>query len=89
MDAALVANGDVIPTLSWPTILADLAIASVPVKIITGTVRIGITADHRAIIRAHGADVTVVPGATHFIRRDARQLFHDLIDGFLDETLPA
>jgi pimeloyl-ACP methyl ester carboxylesterase len=61
----------------------------VPVKIITGTVRIGITANHRAIIRSFGADVTVIPGATHFIRRDARDAFHDLVDQFLDIACPA
>ncbi|OEO28006.1 hypothetical protein VW23_006800 [Devosia insulae DS-56] len=88
-DVALVAQGDVIPTRAWPTLLGDLAAAGVPTRIITGTIRIGITADHRAIIRSLGAEVTVVPGATHFIRRDDRQLFHALVDGFLDEALPA
>lgn len=89
MDVALVAHGDVIPTRAWPTLLGDLAGAGVPIRIITGTISIGITANHRAIIRSLGADVTVVPGATHFIRRDDRQPFHALVDGFLDEALPA
>lgn len=89
MDVALVEQGDVIPTRAWPTLLDDLAGAGVPVKIITGTVRIGITANHRAIIRSFGADVTVIPGATHFIRRDARDAFHDLVDQFLDVACPA
>jgi pimeloyl-ACP methyl ester carboxylesterase len=87
MDVALVAHGDVIPTRAWPTLLGELAGAGVPVKIVTGTIRIGISADHRAIIRSLGAEVTVVPGATHFIRRDDRQLFHALVDGFLDAAL--
>ncbi|KQW74877.1 hypothetical protein ASC89_25045 [Devosia sp. Root413D1] len=88
MDVALVAQGDVIPTRAWPTLLGELAGAGVPVKIITGTIRIGITASHRAIIRSLGAEVAVVPGATHFIRRDDRQLFHALVDSFLDAALP-
>ena len=88
MDVALVAQGDVIPTRAWPNLLGDLRDAGVPVKVITGTIRIGITANHRAISRSLGADVSVVPGATHFIRRDARQVFHDLVDQFLDEKLP-
>lgn len=87
MDVALVAQGDVIPTRAWPNLLGDLRDAGVPVKIITGGIRIGITANHRAIIRSLGADVTIVPGATHFIRRDERQLFHDLVDHFLDEEV--
>jgi len=87
MDIALVENGDIIPTRPWPSLLQDLADARVPVQVITGTVRIGITANHRAIIRSLGADVNVVPGATHFIRRDARPLFHDLVDQFLERIL--
>lgn len=89
MDVALVAHGNVIPMRAWPTLLSDLAQAEVPVKIITGTARIGVTANHRAIIRSRGADVTVVPGATHFIRRDERDAFHDLVDQFLNIACPA
>jgi len=87
MDIALVENGDVIPTRGWPVLLQDLANAHVPVQVITSTIRIGITANHRAIIRSLGADVTVVPGATHFIRRDRRASFHDLVDRFLDDRI--
>jgi pimeloyl-ACP methyl ester carboxylesterase len=89
MDVALVLNGGVIPTRAWPTLLSDLAEASVPVHIVTGTIAIGITADHRAIAGSLGADVTVVDGATHFIRRDARDRFHAIVDEFLDRTVPA
>lgn len=88
MDVALVENGDVIPSRAWPNLLQDLAESGIPVLVITGTIRIGITPAHRAIIRSLGAEVTVVPGASHFIRRDTRQLFHDLVDGFLDRRLP-
>jgi len=88
-DLAIVAQGDVIPTRPWPTLLADLGAAGVPVHIVTGTIRIGMTANHRAIIRSLGAEVSVVEGATHFIRRDERQLFHDLVDRFLDRQVPA
>lgn len=87
-DVAIVEQGDVIPTRSWPTLLGDLAAADVPVHIITGTVRIGMTANHRAIIRSLGAEVSVIAGATHFIRRDERQAFHDLVDRFLDQRVP-
>ena len=88
-DLALVANGHVIPTRGWPTIIAELIGAGIPVQCLTGTLRIGLTANHRAMLRALGAEVTIVRGATHFVRRDARDLFHTLTDGFLDRHLPA
>lgn len=88
MDISLVANGHIIPARGWPTLLADLARARIPVLVVTGTIRIGITANHRAILRALGAEVVVVRGATHFIRRDARDLFHTLTDTFLDRYVP-
>jgi len=87
MDATLVANGDVIPTRAWPTLLADLRASSVPVQIITGTIKIGITANHRAIARSLGAETTVLDGATHFIRRDERARFHQITERFLDSAL--
>lgn len=89
MDVRLVHNGDVIPTRAWTTLLADLAEASVPVHIITGTVSIGNTADHRAIERSLGAEVTVIDGASHFVRRDERDVFHRLVDDVLDAAVPA
>jgi pimeloyl-ACP methyl ester carboxylesterase len=89
MDVALVRNGDVIPARGWPTLLEDLAGAGIRVHIVTGTVAIGITANHRAIARSLGAAVTVIEGAGHFVRRDARDRFHDIADAFLDETVPA
>jgi pimeloyl-ACP methyl ester carboxylesterase len=88
MDLSLVANGHVIPSRGWPTLVADLIGAGTPVQCLTGTIRIGLTANHRAILRALGAEVTVVRGATHFVRRDARELFHTLTDTFLDRHLP-
>ena len=88
MDVALVLNGDVIPTRAWTTLLTDLAERSVPVHIVTGTIAIGITANHRAIARTFGADVSVIEGASHFVRRDARKRFHAVVDEFLDETVP-
>lgn len=88
MDLTLVANGHVIPSRGWPTLVAELVGASIPVQCLTGTIRIGLTANHRAILRTLGAEVTVVRGATHFIRRDARDLFHTLTDEFLDRHLP-
>ena len=88
MDVSLVLNGDVIPTRAWTTLLSDLAEASVPVRIVTGTVAIGITADHRAIARSLGADVIVVDGASHFIRRDARDRFNTIANDFIDRLVP-
>ena len=87
MDVSLVENGHVIPTRPWPTLLRDLSKAKVPVLVITGTVRIGVTANHRAIIRSEGAEVIIVPRASHFIRRDARPEFHRLVDQFLDQVI--
>jgi pimeloyl-ACP methyl ester carboxylesterase len=88
MDVALVLNGDVIPTRAWTTLLTDLEEDSVPVHIVTGTVAIGITANHRAIARSRGADITVIDGASHFVRRDARDQFHAIVDKFLDAAVP-
>lgn len=85
MDPALVENGDVIPSRAWPTLLAELEAASIPVLIITGTMKIGNTSNHRAIERAHGANVEVFEGASHFVRRDQRERFHARIDVFLAE----
>jgi pimeloyl-ACP methyl ester carboxylesterase len=88
MDRSLVANGHVIPSRGWPTLVADLIGAGIPVQCLTGTIRIGLTSNHRAILRALGAEMTVVRGASHFVRRDARDLFHALTDSFLDRHLP-
>ena len=88
MELALVANGHVIPSRGWPTLIADLIGAGIPVQCLTGTIRIGLTSNHRAILRALGAEMTVVRGASHFVRRDARDLFHTLTDNFLDRHLP-
>lgn len=88
MDLSLVANGHVIPSRGWPTLVADLIGAGIPVQCLTGTIRIGLTSNHRAILRALGAEMTVVRGASHFVRRDARDLFHTLTDNFLDRHLP-
>ncbi|UYN98950.1 MAG: alpha/beta fold hydrolase [Devosia sp.] len=88
-DLSLVADGHVIPSRGWTTLVADLTRAGVPVLVVTGTIRTGMTANHRAILRALGADVHVVRGATHFIRRDARPLFHAIADAFFDRHVPA
>lgn len=87
MDVALVENGDVIPTRGWPTLLHDLEIRGIPVLILTGTLKIGNTPSHRAIQRAHGAAVEVLDGASHFVRRDQREIFHARVDRFLDEIV--
>jgi pimeloyl-ACP methyl ester carboxylesterase len=87
-DLSIIANGHVIPSRGWPTVVAELVAANVPIGVVTGTIRIGMTANHRAILRALGAEVIVVRGATHFIRRDARDLFHSLSDDFLDRHVP-
>lgn len=87
MDLSLVGNGDVIPSRPWPRLLKDLADRGAPVLIITGTVRIGNTSNHRAIERSLGAEVEIFNGASHFIRRDERDRFHARIDQFLDRIL--
>lgn len=89
IDISLVADGHVIASRGWPTIVAELIAANIPVLVLTGTIRIGMTANHRAILRSLGAEVIVVRGATHFVRRDARDLFHALTDDFLDRHMPA
>lgn len=88
MDIALVRDGDVIPSTGWPTLLTTLRAAKVPVLILTGTVGIGNTAEHRAIARSLGAEVVVIDGASHFVRRDAREQFHQIADHFLDRVAP-
>jgi pimeloyl-ACP methyl ester carboxylesterase len=87
MDVALVRNGDVIPSRAWPTLLEDLHEARVPVLIITGTIQVGNTSNHRAIQRRLGAQVEVFDGATHFIRRDERTRFHAVTDAFIDTAI--
>lgn len=87
-DITLVADGHVIASQGWPSDVHELVQAGVPILVVTGTIRTGMTPNHRAILRALGADVVVVRGATHFIRRDGREAFHALIDGFLDRHVP-
>ena len=87
MDPALVENGDVIPTPGWPTLLKKLESASVPVLIITGTIKIGNNSNHRAIERSLGVNVEVFDGASHFIRRDQRGRFHARVDVFIDRLV--
>jgi pimeloyl-ACP methyl ester carboxylesterase len=88
VDPSVVANGHIIPSRGWPSLLAELGQADVPVLVITGTLCIGMTANHRAMLRALGAEVVVVRGATHFVRRDDRDLFHALADDFLNRQVP-
>lgn len=87
MDVALVRNGDVIPSRPWPTLLEDLRTANVPVLIVTGTVQIGNTPNHRGIERQLGAQIEVFDGATHFVRRDDRVRFHAVTDAFINSAL--
>lgn len=82
-DLALVANGHVIPSRGWSTLMEDLRRDGVPVLVLTGTLRTGITPNHRAILRSLGAEIAILPGATHFIRRDFRDRFHKIVEAFL------
>lgn len=86
-DLSLVGNGHVIPSRGWTTVVAELVQSGIAVQVLTGTVRIGMTANHRAILRAIGAEVTVVRGASHFVRRDDRSFFHEITDDFLDRHI--
>ncbi|MEW9870750.1 alpha/beta fold hydrolase [Arthrobacter sp. HS15c] len=74
-DPRLVLNGNVIPSMPWPHVVASLTAFAVPVLIITGTVRAGITPGHQWIARSAGARVEVFDGASHFIRRDMEDRF--------------
>lgn len=86
MDVSVVANGHVIPSRGWPTLMADLRHKRIPVLVVTGTLRIGMTANHRAILRSLGVEVIIVPCATHFVRRDFRDRFHGIVDAFIAST---
>jgi phosphoglycerate dehydrogenase-like enzyme len=88
-DPCLVLNGNVIPTTPWPDIVASLTAAAVPVLIITGTVRTGITPEHQRIARSAGARVDVFDGASHFIRRDMEDKFMRTATAFFDGSLTA
>jgi pimeloyl-ACP methyl ester carboxylesterase len=86
-DPQVVRNGNVIPSQPWPEILRDLGAADVPVLIITGTHRTGITPSHQWIAESQGARVEVFDGASHFVRRDATQRFMESATAFLEECL--
>lgn len=88
-DISVVANGHIIPACGWPTLVADLKRSGIPILVATGTIRVGMTANHRAMLRASGVDVLVVRGASHFVRRDDRDGFHAVMDDFLDRYIPA
>jgi phosphoglycerate dehydrogenase-like enzyme/alpha-beta hydrolase superfamily lysophospholipase len=74
-DTRLVLNGNVIPLTPWPELISSLTASGVPMLIITGTVRTGITAEHQRVARSAGAHVEVFDGASHFIRRDMEARF--------------
>ncbi|MGN7862407.1 alpha/beta hydrolase [Microbacterium sp. 22303] len=74
-DPWIVENGDIIPTRPWPELLATVTRAGVPVRILTGTDRIGMTAAHRELAVECGATYAVAPDAGHFVRRDAPEWF--------------
>jgi pimeloyl-ACP methyl ester carboxylesterase len=78
----------VIPTPPWPQLLEELDAGKVPVMIITGTDRIGITEAHRDIARRHHAQIVVIQNASHFVRRDAPSAFMAVAGGFLHDVLP-
>ncbi|MGX9899778.1 alpha/beta fold hydrolase [Arthrobacter sp. SA17] len=92
-DPRVVLNGNVIPTTPWPDLVATLTDSFVPVFIVTGTVRTGITAEHQRIALAAGARVEVFEGASHFIRRDREDRFMHTAGSFftasLSGTVPA
>ncbi|GAA4421202.1 hypothetical protein GCM10023169_13820 [Georgenia halophila] len=83
-DSALVLDGDVIPSPPWPDILSALDVAGVPVLVITGTgAHVGMTHEHRRLLTHHGADLALVDGASHFVRRDDPTAFFELTGTFL------
>lgn len=79
-DPRIVRHGTVIPRTPWPSLLANAHARRVAVKVVTGSDRIGITADHREIIRSGGGSVTVIDGASHFVQRTAAAQFDAAID---------
>lgn len=88
-DPRIVLNGNVIPTTPWPDLAAALTDFRVPVLIVTGTVRTGITAEHRRIAVAAGASIEVFEGASHFIRRDMEDRFMRTAGSFFTASLAA
>lgn len=86
-DPRLVLNGNVIPATPWPDLVGALTDFGVPVLIVTGTVRTGITAEHRRIALAAGARVEVFEGASHFIRRDMEDRFMRTAGRFFSGSL--
>ena len=88
-DPRIVLNGNVIPTTPWPDLVAGLTDFRVPVLIVTGTVRTGITAEHQRIALAAGARIEVFEGASHFIRRDVEDRFMRTAGSFFTASLSA
>ncbi len=86
-DPALVRNGDVIPTPSWPDLLSGLVRADIDTLVVTGTAAgVGMTPEHRRLISSSGARLAVIDGAAHFVRRDAPQEFVRVTSTFLAEV---
>ncbi|WP_309107742.1 alpha/beta fold hydrolase [Arthrobacter sp.] len=86
-DPRVVLNGNVIPATPWPNLVAGLTDSSVPVLIVTGTVRTGITDEHQRIALAGGARVEVFEGASHFVRRDMEDRFMRTAGSFFTASL--
>ena len=84
-DPGLVRHGDVIPTPPWPDLVRRLTTGGVEVLVVTGSIspEVGMTARHRRMLAGCGARVTVVDGASHFVRRDAPERFTAITAEFL------
>lgn len=80
---AIVRDGDLIPTVPWPELVAQLISARVRVTVVTGTGRVGMTAAHQRVLRDAGAHVEVIAGADHFVRRDRPAAFRLVLEEFL------
>lgn len=88
-DPRVVLNGNVIPETPWPDLVATLTDSTVPVLIITGTVRTGITPEHQRFALEAGARVEVFEGASHFVRRDTEDRFMRAAASFFIASLSA
>jgi len=83
-DPWIVENGDIIPTTPWPQLLAAVTGHGIPVRILAGTSRVGITPAHRSLAEGLGAEVLVIEGAGHFVRRDDPDAFAAASRDFMD-----
>ncbi|NEE02700.1 alpha/beta fold hydrolase [Phytoactinopolyspora halotolerans] len=86
VDPAIARSRDTIPSPPWPEAVEKITAAGVPLLVVTGARKTGMTAEHQRMITDRGGRVEVIDGASHFVRRDAPEQFMALAEPFIAQA---